>query len=456
MQKSAQNASSTYSFSSQPKAVAANRKKFREPGDEPDATGVYRDLKETCITWDKRVHRGNTYSLYTQNAIKEALAEAVGGGTEAPRRKRRVPEKSPFDMPLPQKESVAVDLTKYLVAKEEEIVVETVEAQTDEFLPEPPPEQYQPQKTGKDVATQVEEFELFDFEYEVEPILDVLINKTLEQSLMEVEEEEELARMQEFKEKWYKEQEKTMKDWDAQVAEEWVRWNAKEKVLAERRELKKREARVLLKIQAMAQASAHLKSVVPNAVGDLQEVAFPDMKGMDINRDFLPNLFAKAQKQAQSMVNVTKQVDKVIANVVRAQVEKQHAGFAVHRERNRLLRKKRFAEVQIRHGRIRIKTEGKVVGPIDVSSQDTIDQVQNNILEWLKANEAALALEYQHGVILCIDGAPIEAGQEMQIFNSRPPGEKQGQISMRAAEPPPAEPLEGDGEGEGEGEGDPM
>ena len=29
-------------------------------------------VKETCISWDKRVHRGNTYSMYTQNAIKEA------------------------------------------------------------------------------------------------------------------------------------------------------------------------------------------------------------------------------------------------------------------------------------------------------------------------------------------------------------------------------------------------
>eukprot|EP00438_Fugacium_kawagutii_P012735 Skav203740 [mRNA] locus=scaffold68:394561:404492:+ [translate_table: standard] len=60
--------SSTYSFSSAPKAVT--RKKYREPGDvEP---GLYRSVKETCISWDKRVHRGNTYSMYTQNAIKEA------------------------------------------------------------------------------------------------------------------------------------------------------------------------------------------------------------------------------------------------------------------------------------------------------------------------------------------------------------------------------------------------
>ena len=42
-------------------------------------------MKETCISWDKRVHRGNTYSMYTQNAIKEVrsrvrYAEAWGLG----------------------------------------------------------------------------------------------------------------------------------------------------------------------------------------------------------------------------------------------------------------------------------------------------------------------------------------------------------------------------------------
>lgn len=34
-------------------------------------------VKETCISWDKRVHRGNTYSMYTQNAIKEACGSLM-------------------------------------------------------------------------------------------------------------------------------------------------------------------------------------------------------------------------------------------------------------------------------------------------------------------------------------------------------------------------------------------
>lgn len=36
-------------------------------------------------------------------------------------------------------------------------------------------------------------FQLFDFDIEVKPILEVLVGKTVEQALMEVMEEEELA-----------------------------------------------------------------------------------------------------------------------------------------------------------------------------------------------------------------------------------------------------------------------
>ena len=50
-------------------------------------------------------------------------------------------------------------------------------------------------KTGVDVETQIYEGDLFDFDMEVEPILEVLVGKTLEQSMMEVMEEEELANM---------------------------------------------------------------------------------------------------------------------------------------------------------------------------------------------------------------------------------------------------------------------
>jgi len=57
-----------------------------------------------------------------------------------------------------------------------------------------------PRRTGVDVETQVWDNDLFLFEREVRPILDVLADKTLEQSLLELEEESELQNMKEWRE----------------------------------------------------------------------------------------------------------------------------------------------------------------------------------------------------------------------------------------------------------------
>ena len=61
-----------------------------------------------------------------------------------------------------------------------------------------------PEKTGIDEETQVEDGALFDFNKEVEPILDVLLSKVLEQSRMEVLEEEEIKEMKE-KQRYFEE-----------------------------------------------------------------------------------------------------------------------------------------------------------------------------------------------------------------------------------------------------------
>jgi len=433
--------SATYSFSTQPKPVSATRKKYRDPSEVDIA--MYRDLKETCITWDKRVHRGNTYSMYTQNAIKEALQEATREASPRPRAKRKPKETVPFDMPLPERERIPVDLTAHLVAREVVAEVDTVEVQTDEFLPEPPEDQYQPQKTGVDVCTQVEDGELFNFDFEVEPILDVLVNKTLEQSIMEVEEEHEMASMQEFKDRWHQRQELMMKDWQAQVEEERRRWDQKELEVRRKRKEKMREAHVLLKIQAMSAAKQHLSRLVPHAVTDIKEVAFPDMKGMAINRIFLPQLLGCVQQEVQTMIRAQQQLDVMVADCVHDRLAEQSSALLTHRERHYARERKRYEELQIRQGKIRILVDdtgggGKVsVGPIQISSEDSIEQLQDRVYRWLQDHEPSLASSWSAGVILCLDGDPVLS--TLSIFEARA-----GQISM-VPRPEPPVPEEGDG-----------
>jgi hypothetical protein len=384
------------------------------------------------------VHRGNTYGLYTQNAIKEALHDVVVRAAPAvPHKKWKPPEPSLFHAALPERERVPVDLAPFLVAREEVLKVGTVEAQTDEFLPEAPPEHYQPQKTGVDASTQSEDGELFDFDYEVAPILDVLISKTLEQATMETQEECELEQMTEFKAEWYERQKSMMKDWDVTVAEESVRWNAKEEVMRERREVKRKEARVLLKVQAMALAKKHLHALLPNAMNDIHELAFPDVRASTVTWTFMPELLEKIYRDVEAKSAAVKTIDNIAAQTVQRRLSVRKASYDEHRHRDRQQRLQRFEELQIRHGKIKITMDDgagseKLVGPIQVSSQDSIDGVQQRVYEWLRETEADLAKSWPHGVLICVGGEPAKAVAD--IFNAMP-----GHISIRRPQPPKAE-----------------
>ncbi|XP_058460726.1 radial spoke head protein 3 homolog A isoform X2 [Malaya genurostris] len=88
-----------------------------------------------------------------------------------------------------------VQTEKYL----EELFVRPPEmdagCQTDLFLYRPPSPPYVPQNVGQDVATEILEGELFDFDAEVQPIIEVLVGRTIEQALIEVLHEEEIAEM---------------------------------------------------------------------------------------------------------------------------------------------------------------------------------------------------------------------------------------------------------------------
>ena len=74
--------------------------------------------------------------------------------------------------------------------------------QTDPLPPKPQEPLIWPEKTGIDVETQVEDGDLFNFDIEVEPLVHIILSKTLEDSRREVLEEEEIKEMKEQQEKY--------------------------------------------------------------------------------------------------------------------------------------------------------------------------------------------------------------------------------------------------------------
>ena len=71
-------------------------------------------------------------------------------------------------------------------------------------MPKPPSPKYVPKKTGIDKDTQIGDYDLFEYDREVQPILNVLLTKSVEQAILEVEEETELQEIRKFKQEYQK------------------------------------------------------------------------------------------------------------------------------------------------------------------------------------------------------------------------------------------------------------
>ena len=107
-----------------------------------------------------------------------------------------------------------MDLTYFLTEQGKSKPDESeVKIQTDEFTPKPPTPKYIPKKTGIDKITQIEDYDLFEYDIEVQPILNVLLNKSIEQACLEVEEENELEEIRKFKYEYHKRRQLEDSEW---------------------------------------------------------------------------------------------------------------------------------------------------------------------------------------------------------------------------------------------------
>lgn len=126
-----------------------------------------------------------------------------------------------------------------------------MKCQADEFLPKPPSPKYIPKKTGIDKITQIGDYDLFDYDREVQPILNVLLSKTCEQAILEVEEETELSEIRKFKAEYEKRQEEKQNKWEQEVEREINLIKQKNKALHNARAKRDQEVKTMHKLQCL-------------------------------------------------------------------------------------------------------------------------------------------------------------------------------------------------------------
>ncbi|XP_023584051.1 radial spoke head protein 3 homolog [Trichechus manatus latirostris] len=262
----------TYTYTSRPRPLPCQRRRYRDsllqPENEPMHFGN--------IMYDRRVIRGNTYALQTlplagqpdpvelqrqQQAKRRALARKRAREQLRP----RTPE------PVEGRKHVDVQTELYLEEIADRIIEVDMECQTDAFLDRPPTPLFIPAKTGKDMATQILEGELFDFDLEVKPMLEVLVGKTIEQSLLEVMEEEELAHLR--ANQYAYEELRNIELAEVQRLEEQERRHREEKERRKQQqwEIVHKHMETAQKIAARAFAQRFLADLLPSVFGSLRD-----------------------------------------------------------------------------------------------------------------------------------------------------------------------------------------
>ena len=147
---------------------------------------------------------------------------------------------------------IEVDLTYFLTEQGREQPEENnVKVQTDEFLPKPPSPKYVPKKTGIDKVTQIGDYDLFEYDREVQPILNVLLTKSVEQAILEVEEETELQEIRKFKQEYQKRQENNQDQWQQEVKREINLIKQKNKTLNNARAKREQQIKTMHKLQCL-------------------------------------------------------------------------------------------------------------------------------------------------------------------------------------------------------------
>ncbi|CAK0844624.1 unnamed protein product [Prorocentrum cordatum] len=314
-------------FSTAPQAVGT-RKKFREPDDRTMST-------KGNMMQDRRVVRGNTYAALV---APQPDAAEVQKQREAQRRRlmrASQKEKRPgTPEPVMGRKHMDIQTDSYLEELTERTVEFEAETQTDFLLDRPPSPLFLPAKIGVDIATQIEEGELFDFDVEVEPILEVLVGKTLEQSVMEVLEEEELESLRRHQEDFEKRRNAELQEVQRMEAAESRRndemLRRKEQQAAQREQ----DLSKMRKVVSRSVAAAHLSSLKDRALQHLLDAGvFADPMEMAVETAFMPQLFKMAAKQMASIVQTRNLLDSVASEAVGGRLDAHGRVLAVERRR---------------------------------------------------------------------------------------------------------------------------
>jgi len=246
--------------------------------------------------YDPRVFRGSTYSAHTKAKFENLRAKRD--------QKKRVERRKPIDNShlysrIAEKRSVDVQTEKFLEELTDKVPETETQTQTEAFLEQQTNPVFVEQKRGVDAETQVLDNELFDFDREVEPILEVLVGKTLQHAFVEVMEEVELSEIECHKRKFEEERNRERSKVEKMEAEAKRRNEERERRMEQQKARKEKEDEIKQMVAARSFATEYMTELNKSVFEQLLENGeLYDPVVREIEDQFLPWLASEIKTKA--------------------------------------------------------------------------------------------------------------------------------------------------------------
>ena len=182
-----------------------------------------------------------------------------------------ISNKDKLFIPKPERVHEGIDIFKNLIEEEKKIVTVDLGIQSDEIEYDEieNDKKFLPQKLGKDVGTQILDDDLFDFDRDVQSLLTVIVGKTLEQSMLELEQEEEIENLREAKLMYSKkknEDTKRIKNLEDREIQKKYNNDAKKD---HRKQIRERRKKTQKELISRVISKTYLRDLIKNSYNDL-------------------------------------------------------------------------------------------------------------------------------------------------------------------------------------------
>ena len=336
-----------FSYSSQPHAAPVKRKsKYRE-AEDVDGGPTFTMMN------DPRVVRGNTYSakvMTTSVKHEQSMAQKENARRvkQDASKRRTVESRVGTPPPVPGRSHMNMQTENFLEELTDKPADQDAETQTQAFMDRPISPLFVASKTGRDVHTQIEIGDLFDFDLEVEPILEVLVGKTIHISMLELMQEEELDAIRREQEEFEAIRNIELAEVQRLEAEARRKMQEKERRLAQEKKRVKDRAELEEKIAARAFSSQYLSSMHVGVMDELfQDGFFYDPVKREIEDCVMVELIAGLKERVDSYNVAQALADELMEEAgAMARSYQERAGEARERRRAEIQREeaKRMAE----------------------------------------------------------------------------------------------------------------